>query len=359
MEVIMKKRPRHFSVSTVAVCLLLLSVFPLCAPIPGVAQSAKAYVSSQDGTKLFVFDLGKNSLSKTIDIFTPSPLGKVLPPNINDLVILGEKLFMTVPGPEISAAGLNEIRVLDIRSDAVVAVLKTGMTPSGLLAYQGSLYVVNRYGHTIQQIDPTALTIVRTIPFAGPGTAAVNNPLFMEIADGKIYLAYPGGLGRPGGIQVLDMKNGEVLKFIDFGPISPYGPMAIKMVGDGKLYLGGGQSVAVLDTKTDRIIKTIPLSGRDVYVQAFVVSGSNVYVANGVSTVSVIDGRNDSLVKEIDIGYYSYACHLKAGMATALGKVFVADAGRGLKIIDPATNRLALTIAVGEPLGPMAITAPR
>ncbi|MDD5168368.1 MAG: hypothetical protein PHN75_06085 [Syntrophales bacterium] len=347
------KKPRSFF--TGSIFLMIAVALILSVASDGRAQSVRAYVSSQDGTTVYVFDLAKNSLLKTIDIFTPTPLGAALPPNINDVITVGGKIFMTVPGPEVAATGINALKVIDPRTDAVVSTLKMDLTPSGLLEYEGKIYVVNRYGNTIQVIDPDTLQIVRTIPFSKPKQVPLNNPVAMEIARGKIYLPYPGGLSRPGLVQVLDLKSGKTLKTIDFTLLSSYGPLAIKRIDENKIYLGCGQSVAVLDTGSDEIIKTIKLADKDVYVQSFVIGGKEVYAANGVSTVSVIDPVNDSFIKEIDIGYHSYACHLKAGIAAAPGKIIVADAGRGLKIIDTGRDRLDVTIAAQEPLGPIAI----
>jgi len=350
----MKKSDYCFKARMMVVFMVIIGVL-LSFVLQSQAQTRKAYVSAQDGTKVFVFDLSQNNLIKTIDIYTPTPLGKVLPPNINDILAVGQKIFMTVPGAEISAAGRNEVKVIDARSDTIVATLKTDMTPSGLLAYQGKIYIVNRYGNTIQEMDPDTMQIVRSIPFSAPGPLAMNHPLFMEIAHDKIYLPFPGALSRPGGIQILSLKTGEMLKFIDFSTISNYGPMAIKKVGEDKIYLGGAQSVAVLDTRQDQITKTIKLSGREVYVQAFMLNAGKVYAANGVSTVSVIDPRNDTLINEIDVGFHSYACHLKAGIAASTNQILIADAGRGLKIIDATKGKLVLTVASQEPLGAMAI----
>ncbi|PKN20459.1 MAG: hypothetical protein CVU71_01315 [Deltaproteobacteria bacterium HGW-Deltaproteobacteria-6] len=319
------------------------------------AQGAKAYISTQDGSKLLVYNLASHQLIKSIDIYTPSALAQVLPPNANDVIAVGNRIFMTVPGAEISKAGQNELKVIDSRSDAVVATIKTDLTPSGLLEYKGRVYMVNRYGNTIQEIDPDSLKIVRSISFTPPGQMPLNNPLTMEIANDKIYLPFPGGLARPGIISVLDLKTGAPIKAIEFSTISPYGPIAIKNVGEGKIYLGGIRNAGVLDTRSDRIVRNIILSGREIYVQSFAVYGGKVYAANGVSTVSVIDPLTDTLLAEIDTGYHDYACHLRAGIVGSTNKIFVADAGRGIKIIDPKSNRLIMTIASDEPLGPAAI----
>lgn len=319
------------------------------------AQSGKAYISTQDGTKLLVFNLASHQMIKSIAIYTPTPLAQVLPPNANDVVAVGHYLFMTVPGAEITKAGINELKVIDSRSDTIVGTIKADLTPSGLLEYNDHVYMVNRYGNTIQVIDPKSLKLVRTIPFTPPGQAPLNNPLTMEIVHDKIYLPFPGGLARPGVIQVIDLKTGNPLKTIDFSAVSPYGPLAIKKVGPDKLYLGGIRSIAVLDTRSDRITRSIALSSREIYVQSFAVYGGKVYAANGVSTVNVIDPQTDTLTAEIDTGYHDYACHLRAGIAAAADKIFIADAGRGIKIIDTKSNKLVMTIASDEPLGPAAI----
>jgi len=319
------------------------------------AQGSKAYVSTQDGSKLLVYNLDKHQLIKSIDIYTPSALAQVLPPNANDVIAVGGRIFMTVPGAEISKTGQNELKVIDSRSDTVIATIKTDMTPSGLLEYKGRVYMVNRYGNTIQEIDPNSLKVVRSISFTAPGQTPLNNPLTMEIANDKIYLPFPGGLAKPGIISVLDLKTGAPLKAIEFNTISPYGPIAIKKVGEGKIYLGGIRSVGILDTRSDRIVRSIILSGREIYVQSFAVYGGKVYAANGVSTVSIIDPQTDTLLTEIDTGYHDYACHLRVGIVGAANKIFVADAGRGIKIIDAKLSRLVMTITSDEPLGPVAI----
>jgi YVTN family beta-propeller protein len=356
MEAKMERSNLTLLVKAVAVLLTGLGLMLSEAPA-SEAQTGKAYVSSQDGTKIFVFDLSKNSLSKTINVFTPTPLGKVLPPNINDILVAGGKVFVTIPGPEIAASGINEVRVFDPQSDALLGTIKTDMTPSGLLEYEGNVYVVNRYGYTIQVINSKTLKIIRTIAFANPKSTPMNNPLFMEIANDKIYLPFPGGLSRPGGVLVMNLKTGESIKFIDFGAVSSYGPVAIKKINNNKIYLGGSHSVAVLDTGTDEITKEVPLSSKDIYVQSFDVYKNRVYVANAVSTVDVIDTGNNTVLKEIDIGYHSYAFHLRTDIAAAMDKVCVSDAGRGLKIIDTRTEKLITTIITDEPLGPVVITS--
>jgi DNA-binding beta-propeller fold protein YncE len=339
-----------------ATLVLWTAVLILCFASPAyTAGGERVLVSLQDGSKVLIFDPAKHAFTGTINIYTPSPLGRALPPNINDILVVDGKVWVTVPGAQVSETGINEMAVIDPAAASLLTMFKVGITPSGLLLHDGKVYVVNRYGNTIEEIDAATSTPLRTIPFSAPQPGTWNPPLFLEVDNGKIYLPFPGGFSRRGFIQILDLETGALLKSIDFAPVSDYGPMAIKRVGRNKVYLGGLNSVTVLNTTTDTITGTIPLSSSPRWVQSFAISGHKVYAANGVSTVSVIDSARDAFIKEVDTGYHDYACHLRTGIAAGADRVYVGDAGRGLKIIDSKTDTLAATLASEEPLGPVAV----
>lgn len=332
-----------------------MAVLILVVSSAHTAEGERVFVSLQDGSKVLAFDPVNHAFTGAISIYAPTPLGRALPPNINDILAVDGRVWVTVPGAQVAETGINGVAVIDGAAAALSSMFKVGITPSGLLLHDGKVYVVNRYGSTIEEIDAVTSTPLRTIPFSAPQPGTWNPPLFLEVDNGKIYLPFPGGFSRAGFIQVLDLKTGVLLKSIDFASVSNYGPMAIKRVGRNKLYLGGLNSVAILNTMTDTIAGTVPLSSSPRYVQSFAVSGHKVYAANGVSTVSVIDATRDVLIKEIDIGYHDYACHLRAGIAAGADRVYVGDAGRGLKIIDSKTDSLAATVASEEPIGPVAV----
>ncbi len=349
------KNNEHFStVRALAVLIAVAGLLFLIASA-GLAESGKAYVSSQDGTKMFVFDLNQNSLVKTIDISAAVPQDKPTVPNINDVVAMGDKVFVTVPGA--GNAGINEIKVIDVRSDAVVGSLRVDAAPSGMVKYKESIFVVNKNGNTIQEIDPGSVKIIRTIPFTKPESATTNSVLSMEIVNDKIYLPFSYGASKGGSIQVMDLKTGKLIKSIKLDGTDSRGPLAIKKVGEEKIYLGGTQNMAVLDTRSDTIVKVLPFSGKDSCVQSFTLCEGKVYAARDTSTVSVIDAGQDTLISEVDIGYHSYAHHLRAGIGSSAHSVVASDAGRGLKIIDAATNRIVSTVGTGAPLGQVAVVA--
>ena len=57
-------------------------IFFVAADPAAAAEVGKAYISSQDASKLYIVDLSKNSIVKTLDIFTPTLLEKALPGNV-------------------------------------------------------------------------------------------------------------------------------------------------------------------------------------------------------------------------------------------------------------------------------------
>jgi DNA-binding beta-propeller fold protein YncE len=111
-----------------------------------------------------------------------------------------------------------------------------------------------------------------------------------------------------------------------------------------------------LPVKVLTVFLDVPLSSKDVYAQSFTTYRNRTYVTNGVSTVDVIDTGNDTILKEIDIGYHSYAFQLRTDRAAAMDKVYVSDVPvSGLKIIDTRTEKTITTITTDELLGPVAI----
>ena len=86
----MEKCDIRFNARFIIVIMITLGVLFFAAH-SSEGQTGKAYVSTQDGTKMLVFSLTNNSLIKTIPIYTATPLGQALPPNINDVLAVGNR----------------------------------------------------------------------------------------------------------------------------------------------------------------------------------------------------------------------------------------------------------------------------
>jgi len=333
-----------------ALCLL----FTCISPLPALA-AGKAYVTNIYGTNVSVVDIDTNSVIKTIPLYTPTADCSTKTPYLHDIEVVGSKVFVSVPGASTSACEINEVRVIDTATDTVVNSIDTDRVPSGMKEYNGRLYVVNKVSRTIHEIDPNTGDILRDISFTNPNPGNIEDPSHIEIVNGKIYLPFPGSGGIAGGVKVLDLADGSVITFVDFGTVDNYGPRGIRQVSDDTIYLGGQFDVAVLNTGTDTIEKTIHVKDEGAgYVLNFAVSSGKVYTANSESTVSVIDLSQGSFIRQIDVGAHPVVAHDHTDIAVSGGRVYVTDQSdtsgspRGIKIIDTATDMLIGSISSTE-----------
>jgi YVTN family beta-propeller protein len=328
------------------------------------SPAEKAYVSNVQGTKVSVIDLVNNSVIKTIDIFTPSSSCISSAPYTNDIKIVGSKVFVTVPGASGSQCEINQIKVIDTTTDTINTI-NTELVPSGLKEYNGKLYVVNRNDSSIHEIDPATETILRTITYSNPNPNQMNDPINLEIVNGKIYLPFHGKGTTPGGVLVLDLVTGNEIIFKDFDSVDNYGPRGIKRVANNKIYLGGRYDVAVLDTTTDTIVKTVRVKNEAKgFALNFAVASNKVYTANSESTVSVIDLSTDTLIKKINVNSHSTVAHPHVDIVGLRNRVYVTDTSdvsgtpEGVKIIDTTTDTVIGSVSTTEYFGAIDMIQP-
>lgn len=183
---------------------------------------------------------------------------------------------------------------------------------------------------------------------AGPHALGLNN-------DGsKLYV----GLGyRDGpGIVVYDVKQEKTLTKIDI-PI--VGEFLKVQPGTDKLYNPNHEGITVIDTKTDKVLKTIP--AKDTPTGADFAPNGEVWISNDVGGgVVVVDGKKDEIVKGIPTkgegasriavspnGKWAAAAHATSGDVVILdvaGKKVVStvDIGKGyaLPVFSPDSTKL-------------------
>jgi YVTN family beta-propeller protein len=131
------------------------------------------------------------------------------------------------------------------------------------------------------------------ITSASPHGMALNN-------DGtKLYIGTENA--DISGVIVYDVKAGRVLKKIDL--LLEGGHYLQIQPGTDKLYYPHrtDNRVVVIDTKTDRILKIIPVAGGPVGV-AFAPNGEVWFHEDGDGSVTVVDSKKDEVVKVIQTG---------------------------------------------------------
>jgi len=176
-----------------------------------------------------------------------------------------------------------------------------------------------------------------------PDTSASPHGMALTADNGKLYIGVENA--DVPGLVVYDVKARRVLKKIDL--LLQGGHYLQIQPSTGKLYYPhrNDNRVVVLDTKTDRIVKIIPVAGGPVGV-AFAPNGEVWFHEDGDGSVTVADSRTDEVVKVIQTG------------GKGAGRMAVSPDGRyaasthgdseDVAIIDAAAKSVRATVKIGK-----------
>jgi YVTN family beta-propeller protein len=273
---------------------------------------------------------------------------------------------------------------------ALLIVCATALLPAAASAQPHTLVALSHSDHTAYEIDPATGQVVHSFtaqnqPHEGIASPdgrsyylAIPNGPHVVVLDGQSFgqkalvespyfrssknqgSASPHGIaitddGRKvyvglenadiPGIVVIDTASNTVLKKIDV--VLEGGHFLAIQPKTGKLYypMRNDDRVLVLDTRTDAIIKVIPVPGGPVGV-GFAPNGE-VWIHNdGDGTVHVIDSAKDEVVKTL------------SGLGKGAGRMAVSADGRwaasthggtqDVALIDARTKEVAATIPIGR-----------
>jgi YVTN family beta-propeller protein len=277
-----------------------------------------------------------------------------------------------------------------MRIGLIAATLVAGAAT--LLSAQGrghTLVVLSHSNHTVYEINPATGAIAHE--FVAPDQpheaaitadgatvfASVPAAGFVEILDGSTFKekgridsdhfrrhdgksASPHGMGLNAdntklyigtenadvpGVVVYDVKAGKVLRKIDL--LLRGGHYLQVHPATDKLYYPhrNDNRVVVVDTKTDRILKIIPVEGGPVGV-AFAPNGEVWLHEDGDGSVTVVDSKTDDVIKVIKTG------------GTGAGRMAVSPDGRfaasthsdsqDVAVIEAATRTVRATVKIGK-----------
>jgi YVTN family beta-propeller protein len=315
------------------------------------------YVTGSDG--ISVIDTGDNEVVDTIPVFATAAV--------------------TPDGKRVYAlGGTSDISVIDTTNDKVVATIPLdvalvqdgvslngnssaiAVTPDGKYVYATTgLCSMNSFDCFRPESVYFAVWVIDTA--TNVVTASYGKGIADWIAftpDGQhTYLAnFDPYTVLP---QVLVFDTGNVISLPGSGAV-----FALAITPDGRhAYVPyvlfdngeGSENVAIIDTASNTVMKTIPIGTVDILTKltgvAVTPDGKHVYVANqGGNSVSVIDTAINTVVKTVLVGTSP------SGVAvTPDGKhVYVANQGsNGVSVIDTASNTVVATVPVA---GPSAIS---
>lgn len=289
---------------------------------PQLLIGGYAYITNSGSNNVSVIDIATNTVIATIPVGN-SPWG--VSTNTD-----GSRIY-------VSNQGESSISVIDVATNTVIATVPVGASPTGITVSPDNsrIYVTNN--STISVIDAASNTVIATINVAGGTYGIVTSP------DGsKVYVTNPATAVNT--VAVIDAASNTILSTIPVGD-TPYG---IVVSPDGsKLYVSnnGANSVSVIDVATGSVTNTIPV-GTSPQGIAISPDGSLVYVANEVSgTVSVINTATNTVVASVPAGGPG---PIGLSVTPDGGLVYIANLlTNNVSVMDAATNTLVANIAVG------------
>jgi YVTN family beta-propeller protein len=180
-------------------------------------------------------------------------------------------------------------------------------------------------------------------PPGPPNTSASPHGMSLNNDGTKLYIGTENA--DVSGVIVYDVKSGKVLKKIDL--LLEGGHYLQVQPKTDKLYYPHrtDNRVVVIDTKTDRILKIIPVQGGPVGV-AFAPNGDVWFHEDGDGSVTVVDSKTDEVTKVIPTG------------GKGAGRMAVSPDGRfaasphsesqDVAIIDAVNKTILSTIKIGK-----------
>jgi YVTN family beta-propeller protein len=170
-------------------------------------------------------------------------------------------------------------------------------------------------------------------PPGPPNTSASPHGMALNNDGSKLYIGTENA--DVSGVVVYDTRAGKVLKKIDL--LLEGGHYLAIQPGTDKLYYPHrtDNRVVVIDTKTDRITKIIPVAGGPVGV-AFAPNGEVWLHEDGDGSVTVLDSKKDEVIKIIQTG------------GTGAGRMAVSPDGRYAASPHGTTQDVAIIDAVNK-----------
>lgn len=239
-------------------------------------------------TRDFVYVANGESHNVTvIDVRTQKALPNLLRvgqfPNLIAALPDGSRVY-------VANGGSDDVSVIDTRTNQVIATIKVGDGPFGIgISADGRrAYVTNFFSDDISVIDTSTNQVVRTI-------SGIEAPSDIKVTpDGRF------GYVASFDIEVIDLQTGTKVRTIDV----ELEPWRIAMSPDGKfVYVslaadsGSPGKVAVIETASNRVVRTVATGGVDAFGVALMPDGGHLFVANFTShSVSVIDTESLSVI---------------------------------------------------------------
>jgi peptide/nickel transport system substrate-binding protein len=237
--------------------------------------------------------------------------------------------------PALSFVGEDSIGVIDGGRGEIVASIKVGARPGGVVIANGFAWVTNTGADTVERIDLATRTVTREIDVG-------RSPTGVAAAGGSIWVANSAE-------RTVTRINADIARVVG-APISVgSAPVAIA-AGAGSLWVAnaGDSTVVRIDPSTGNAGQPVPVAGGPV---ALAVADDGVWVASadGAAVTHLDLASGVTLAAPIALPSRPTA------LAVGAGAVWVSSIDGTVTRIDAQTNRVTATIDLGG--SPSAIVA--
>ena len=243
-----------------------------------------------------------------------------------------EKLDITGEALYLGNTKSKSISVIDLGMNTIVKNITVGYSPQDIKISddQQIVYTTDMDSGTVSIVNATTNTLMNQITTgeAVHGIAIFNDTLYV----GDVY-----------GRKVLVIKDNAIKEEIKVG----YGPEYIEIRPDGKvLYVANSlSSISVVDLADNKVIKDID-SGITPHGLSFTKDGSRLFIVDmHNSTLSVIDAQKHELINTISVGknpeYVELSPHDTIAYVSNLGSDTVSK-------IDLTTLEIMAEVPVGK-----------
>ena len=313
------------------------------------AGGPRVYISDETGGAIIVIDPSTRQMLGRINV-GKRPRGLRLSHD-------GRQLLVALSGSPIAGPGVDEsklppadrsadgIGVIDLATGKLSRVLKSGQDPESFdLSPDGArLYVSNEDAAEMSVVDMATGTVQSRVKVGEEPEGVTTRPggqevyvtcegdgevFVIETASGRIAARLKSGL-RPravafmedGATAFITNENDATVTVVDAvrhrisghvrlpqvaGAAVPPRPMGVTISPDGSLVfvsLGRAQSIAVIDVKTRKLVRTIDSVGGRPWGIAIGADGKTLYTANGPSgDVSIVDIASGTVTARIATG---------------------------------------------------------
>ena len=247
---------------------------------------------------------------------------------------------------------LDMVSVVDPTANTVVATVPVGAMPNAIAISSagpsaGNVYVANEASNTVSVIDHTTNTVIATVLVGGQPVAIAVSSTGPEAGD--IYVAN----SATNTVSIIDPVTNTVINTVPVG-ITP-SAIAVSSAGPaaGSIYVANETSntVSVINPATNTVIATVLVatSPDAIAVSPTGPEAGYIYVASqSIRTVAVIDPSTNTTITVVPVAIDPDALAV-SGAGPGAGNIYVANGGsNSVSIISPLTNSVTSTIAAGS-----------